>query len=68
MLRTRDEQLEGMLHEANEVEAILAKALGYPYDKDYGWVTGEHTSVTLAMEAYHKITGERINLDEMRVY
>ena len=40
--------------EENEVDQILGKALGYPPypNKDSDWVcTGDHTIVTLAMEA-----------------
>jgi len=36
--------------ERAEVEALLAAALGYEYDEQYGWVIGDHTIVTLAME------------------
>lgn len=39
-----------LLREHAEVECILAEALGYPYDEDYGWVTGDHTVVSLALE------------------
>jgi hypothetical protein len=46
---------DGALQELHEVEEILAEALGYPYDKNYGWVTGEHTTITLAMEAKRRI-------------
>ena len=39
-----------MLREFAEIEHLLAEALGYPCDEEYGWVTGDHTPVTLAME------------------
>jgi hypothetical protein len=41
---------KALLTERNEVEGLLAEALGYTYDKDYGWLTGDHSIVTLAME------------------
>jgi hypothetical protein len=34
-----------------EIHSILAEALDYPYNHEYGWLTGDHTEVTLAMEA-----------------
>lgn len=46
---------EGALQELHETEEILAEALHYPHDEDYGWVTGEHTTITLAMEARRRI-------------
>lgn len=39
-----------LLREQSEIEAILAEALGYPNDPEFGWVVGDHTPVTLAME------------------
>lgn len=39
-----------LLTEQGEVEAILAEALGYKHEERYGWVIGDHTIVTLAME------------------
>jgi hypothetical protein len=39
-----------MLAEQYQVECLLAEALGYPYDREAGWITGDHTIVTLAME------------------
>lgn len=39
-----------MLTEMNEASDILAEALGYTHDDEYGWATGDHTIVTLAME------------------
>jgi len=47
----------GMLEEMREVEELLAEALGYPKDPAYGWVTGDHTPATLAMEARRKLLG-----------
>lgn len=41
--------------EAVETEAVLAQALGYSYDDEYGWATGDHTITTLAMEARSRI-------------
>ena len=49
---------KAILRELDEVADILAEALGYTYDKDYGWVTGDHTAVTLAMEARRRLGGE----------
>ena len=59
-------QRDGMLKELLEIEQILGKALGYPWYKDDqknfpgateedGVCTGEHTPVTLAMEAANKL-------------
>lgn len=39
-----------LLSELAAVEAHLADALGYVNDPEYGWVVGDHTPVTLAME------------------
>ncbi|MEV8372968.1 hypothetical protein AB0P21_09540 [Kribbella sp. NPDC056861] len=39
-----------MLREMNEAASIIAEALGYPHDETYGWVIGDHTVVTLALE------------------
>lgn len=41
----------GMFEEIREIESELAPALGYGWEDDYGWVTGDHTIVSLAMEA-----------------
>jgi len=41
-----------LLSQQAEVEALLAAALGYPHDERYGWVVGDHTIVTLAMEVH----------------
>lgn len=43
-----------MHREFNEIESVLAEALGYSYDENYGWVTGEHTALTLADEIARK--------------
>ncbi len=48
-----------MLEEMHEIERTLAEALGYSYDENYGWVTGDHTAVTLAMEAASKLKGTK---------
>lgn len=53
-LPNRDEQIEGMHREFNEIEAVLAEALGYTHDEDYGWVVGDHTPLTLADEIARK--------------
>lgn len=39
-----------MLSEQAEGIAILAEALGYSYSDEYGWIVGDHTMITLAME------------------
>ncbi|GAB3952344.1 hypothetical protein GCM10029976_090380 [Kribbella albertanoniae] len=39
-----------LMIEMNEACDILAEALGYTHDEQYGWVVGDHTIVTLAME------------------
>lgn len=41
---------KAILTERNEAADILAEALGYPNDPEYGYPTGDHTIVTLAME------------------
>ena len=48
----REKALFGDLY---EIECILAEALGYTYDEEYGWATGDHTAVSLAMEAAKKL-------------
>jgi hypothetical protein len=50
-LEEMDEFKNAMFRELHEIEDILAEANGYPHDEDYGWVVGDHTGVTLAMEA-----------------
>ena len=58
--------LDGMLKELLEIEQILGKVLGYPKYKNYqksfpgaadadGVCVGDHTAVTLAMEAADKL-------------
>jgi hypothetical protein len=44
------EREKSLLRELNEVGDILAEALGYLHDAEYGWATGDHTPVTLALE------------------
>jgi len=39
-----------ILNEIREASDILAEALGYHHDPEYGWATGDHTIVSLAME------------------
>lgn len=66
-LQTENRRLiEDAAREGHDAEAELAPALGYEYDEEYGWVTGEHTSVTLAMEARRKIGELDDALDNMR--
>jgi hypothetical protein len=52
----------GLFTELNEIEGVLAEALGYPYDEDYGWVVGDHTQLTLADEAAREIKQLRKSL------
>jgi hypothetical protein len=54
-LEEMDEFKNGMFKELHEVENILAETLDYPHDEDYGWVIGDHTGVTLAMESKDRI-------------
>lgn len=44
-----------MLQEIRDAENVLAEGLGYPHDEAYGYVTGDHTVVTLAMEAAREL-------------
>lgn len=40
-----------LLRELGQIEATLAQALGYPWsDEIGGYVTGDHTALTLALE------------------
>jgi hypothetical protein len=50
-IESHEEFIRGMHEEFNEIEASLAEGLGYSHDKDYGWVVGDHTPLTLADEA-----------------
>lgn len=50
-----DFEEKGLLEELCEIESILAEGLGYSFSEDYGWVIGNHTVVTLAMEARRKL-------------
>ena len=50
-----DRRKRAYYEEMNEAEGVLAEALGYSYDEEYGWNTGDHTVVSLAMEAREKI-------------
>lgn len=46
------EREKAILRELGECEAVLAEALGYPWsDEISGYVIGDHTPVSLAMEA-----------------
>lgn len=56
--RECEERAGLMFEEFNEIEGVLAEGLGYPYELGYGWVTGEHTPLTLAMEARRKLLRE----------
>jgi hypothetical protein len=44
-----------MLQEIRDAENVLAEGLNYPYDEDYGYAIGDHTVVTLAMEASREL-------------
>lgn len=52
--RNYTELEQGLFREMHQIEAVLAEALGYTHDKDYGWVVGDHTTLTLADELAHK--------------
>lgn len=52
--------------EAMETEAILAEALGYAHDEEYGWIVGDHTTVTLAMEARRRLEILQRQVSEVR--
>lgn len=41
---------KSILREIGEAESVLAEALGYTFEEEYGWATGDHTVVSLAME------------------
>lgn len=41
---------KALLKQQYEVECLLAEALGYVYEADHGWLIGDHTIATLAME------------------
>lgn len=45
-----EDKVRALLREQYAVECLLAEALGYPYDREAGWVTGDHSIVTLALE------------------
>jgi len=45
----------GYAEEHAQVEEILAQALGYEHSEEYGSDTGDHTPVTLAMEAAKRL-------------
>ena len=45
------EREKALFKELNKIEGVLAGALGYDYDENYGWNIGEHTAYTLAIEA-----------------
>lgn len=47
--------LEGSFKDQNEACAILAEVLGYSMTEDYGYAIGDHTVVTLAMQAAESI-------------
>lgn len=49
------ERERALLAELAEIESILARALGYPYEEQYGWIVGDHTPVSLAMEAARRV-------------
>lgn len=39
-----------------EFHNALAKILGYPYDDEYGWVTGDHVASSLLLELERRFT------------
>ena len=39
----------------------LAKILGYPYDEEYGWVTGDHVADSLLLELERKFASDKID-------
>jgi hypothetical protein len=43
-----------LMSELHAVEVHLAQALGYAHDPVYGWIIGDHTAVTLAMEVQRR--------------
>jgi len=49
------QQRDNLAKELFLVESILASALDYPWDIEYGWATGDHTTVTLAMTVHRKL-------------
>ena len=57
--------IRGCSAELRDVQAELAPALGYEHDEEYGWVVGDHTSVTLAMEARQTIGQLSKRVDEL---
>ena len=48
------EREKACLRELMQVEEILADALGYHQDPEYGWAIGDRTAVTLAMEVRNR--------------
>lgn len=68
-----EEFKKGMFQELHDTEAELARGLGYKHDANYGWVTGDHTTVTLAMEAARRISeleaeNERLKAEAQRLH
>lgn len=60
MTWTYSEREHALLTERNKAESILAEALGYIYSEEYKvWDIGDHTIVTLAMEARSVLKGLR---------
>lgn len=57
-----------LMTEMNEAAAILAEALGYHHDPEYGWATGDHTIVTLAMEVRSNHAQDLAKLDALATW
>ncbi len=57
---------KGCFQELRNVENELAPALGYVWEDGYNWVVGDHTSVTLAMEAREKIEDQQKKIEELQ--
>jgi hypothetical protein len=56
---------KGYSKELQNIGDELSPALGYPYEEGYGWVTGDHTKTSLAMEARERIEELEKENDEM---
>jgi hypothetical protein len=56
----------GMLEEFNEIETVLAEALGYKHSKNFGWVVGDQTPLSLADEIARKYKGKIKEADNLK--
>ncbi len=66
-LKLKHERFQiGCFQELKDVENELAPALGYVWEDGYDWGTGDHTSVTLAMEAREKIEDQQKKIEELQ--